>query len=85
MVVTDGEANTVVVGVPAHTVGEKTSRAAKAALAFEPNGRYDDVSDPLQATIHQLRQQLDVLQRRVTELEGDDQWLAGSAEKWEPK
>lgn len=83
VVVTDVEPGTTVVGVPAHAVREKASRAAKAASAFEPYGTpHDENADPLLITINQLKDQLDVLQRRVTELEADEVSLL-SAKKWE--
>jgi len=83
VVVSDVAPNTVVVGVPAHAVGEKSSRAAKAALAFEPYGTpHDANADPMLISMNQLQQQLELLQRRVTELEADEASLL-SAKKWE--
>ncbi len=83
VVVVDVEANSTVVGVPAHPVREKSSRAARAATIFEPYGTpHDENADPLLTTINQLRQELDTLQRRVTELEADEASLL-SAKKWE--
>jgi serine O-acetyltransferase len=83
VVVVDVAPNSTVVGVPAHAVSEKSSHAAKAALAFEPYGTPHDASaDPMLTTMNQLKEQLDVLQRRVTELESDEVSLL-SAKKWE--
>jgi serine O-acetyltransferase len=83
VVVNDVEAGTIVVGVPAHPVGEKTSRAAKAATIFEPYGTpHDENADPIFSNLHQLQQQLELLQRRVTELEADEASIL-SAKKWE--
>jgi serine O-acetyltransferase len=85
VVVKDVEAGTTVVGVPAHTVSEKAAMRLQ-SKGFDAYGTpQDEEADPLLITLKQLRQEVQVLQRRVTELEADETSLLGSAKKWEPK
>jgi serine O-acetyltransferase len=84
VVVKDVEPGATVVGVPAHTVAEKM--AMRAGKGFEAYGTPpNEDADPLLITLKQLTQEVQVLQRRVSELEADETSLLGSAKKWEPE
>lgn len=86
VVVKDVEPGATMVGVPAHTFNEKAAAGQTKAKSFEAYGTPNDAdADPVFKILGQLQQEIDVLQRRVTELEADEVSLLGSANKWEPK
>lgn len=81
VVVKDVEAGETVVGVPAHVVSEKMAPHK----TFDAYGTpQNEDADPLLITIKQMKQEMQILQRRVNELEADDASLL-SAKKWENK
>jgi serine O-acetyltransferase len=83
VVVKDVEPDQTVVGVPARAV---TAQSAVHDHGFEPYAASPgEDTDPMFKIISQMQQTVDLLQRRVTELEGDDASLLDSARKWEPK
>jgi len=85
VVVKDVPAGAIVVGVPAHEISNKLEREHQ-QKKFEAYGTPQEAeADPVFRLIGQLQQQIEVLQRRVVELEADDDSLLGSAKKWEPK
>ena len=68
VVVKDVEAGATMVGVPAHAFGEQMQRGKK----FEAYGTSQEAdADPVFKILGQLQQKVDILQRRVTELEAD--------------
>ncbi|MCE2927197.1 MAG: serine O-acetyltransferase [Rickettsiales bacterium] len=84
VVVKDVPAGAIVVGVPAHEVGNKPKSTPKEH--FDAYGTPKDASaDPVFSAMRQMQDELDILRRRVTELEADDASLLGSAKKWEPR
>lgn len=83
VVVTDVEPGATMVGVPAHSFAEKTKAKSQ---KFEAYGTPPDAdADPVFKMVRQLQQEIDMLRRRVTELEADEASLFTSASKWEPK
>ena len=83
VVVKDVEPGATMVGVPAHSFNERNKPKAK---GFEAYGTPQDAdADPVFKIIHQLQEEIDILKRRVTELEADEASLFTSASKWEPK
>jgi serine O-acetyltransferase len=87
VVVQDVEAKAIMVGVPAHAVSDKVSMhpGAKGKVFDAYGTSQDENADPLLVTLKQMREEMQVLQRRVTELEADEATLLGSAQKWDPK
>lgn len=86
VVVKDVEPGATMVGVPAHSFSEKTMAKQAKAKSFEAYGTSNDAdADPVFKILNQLQHEIDVLQRRVTELEADEASLLVSAKKWEPK
>ncbi|MFW0776753.1 MAG: serine O-acetyltransferase [Rickettsiales bacterium] len=84
VVVKDVEPGATMVGVPAHAFGEKSkSKAKKKFEAYAASEEAD--ADPVFKIIYGLQEEVDILKRRVTELEAEDPSLLGSANKWEPK
>jgi serine O-acetyltransferase len=86
VVVRDVEAGAVMVGVPAHSLTERAAKQAKAQAQPQPQkfdayGTSQD-ADPVFRIMGQLQEELDILKRRVTELEADDSAVL-SAKKWE--
>ena len=83
VVVRDVEPGAKMVGVPAHSVADRASRQKK---GFEAYGTPQDAdADPVFKMMHQLQEELEILKRRVTELEADDASLLGNVKHWEPK
>jgi serine O-acetyltransferase len=81
VVVKDVEEGSTVVGIPARAVSEK-------AIPHEQFDAYGgtakaEEADPLIDIIEHLRNDVANLRMRVTELEGENAELAGSAKKWE--
>jgi hypothetical protein len=77
-------AGAIVVGVAAHEVGSKPKATPKEH--FDAYGTPQDAAaDPVFAAMQKMQDELEILRRRVTELEADDASLLGSARKWEPK
>lgn len=87
VVVKDVAPGSTMVGVPAHAFSEKpAARTAHKSSGFEAYGTPQTVdADPVFKIIHQLQEEIDILKRRVTELEADEVSLLGSANKWDPK
>ena len=88
VVVRDVEAGAVMVGVPAHSIAERANkRAASKSIHFDAYGTPPDEADadPVFRSMHQLHEEIEILKRRVTELEADETSLFGSASKWESK
>ncbi len=84
VVVKDVPAGAIVVGVPAHEVGGKAKATPKEH--FDAYGTPKDAgADPVFTAMQKMQDELEILRRRVTELEADDASLLGSAKKWEPK
>lgn len=86
VVVKDVEPGATMVGVPAHSFHEKTIARHAKPKNFEAYGTPQEAdADPLFKIIGQLQEDMEILKRRVTELEADEISLLGSAKKWEPK
>ncbi len=88
VVVRDVEAGAVMVGVPAHSLTERaTKRAASKPMHFDAYGTPSEEvdADPVFRTMQQMHEEIEILKRRVTELEADEMSLFGSASKWENK
>jgi serine O-acetyltransferase len=85
VVVKDVETNTTVVGIPARVVTEKASDRSD-EHGFDAYGAASkQEKDPLLTALEQLQQDVQGLQKRVVELEAENDALAGSAQKWETK
>lgn len=85
VVVKDVEANTTVVGIPARAVTEKPTDST-GEHGFDAYGAASkQEKDPLLTAFEQLQQDVQGLQKRVVELEAENEALAGSAKKWETK
>ncbi len=85
VVVKDIEAGATVVGIPARPVAEKTENG-KENKQFNAYGAADSQGkDPILLMLEQLQSDVTRLQKRVNELEAQDETLAGSASKWETK
>lgn len=90
VVVKDVEEGATMVGVPAHSFGQKSDKKSDNEKAethgFEAYATPQDAdADPVYTMLEQMREEVDILKQRVTELEGDEASLIGSAEKWDPK
>ncbi|MFO0388535.1 MAG: serine O-acetyltransferase [Alphaproteobacteria bacterium] len=88
VVVNNVEAGAVMVGVPAHSVTERSGKKAAASkpMHFEAYGTPQDAdADPVFRIMQQMHEEIEILKRRVTELEADETSLFGSASKWENK
>lgn len=80
VVVRDVEPGAVMVGVPAHSLSEKAVKQAR--HKFDAYGTSQD-ADPVFKTLSDLQEELEILKRRVTELEADEASLLGTAKRWE--
>ena len=85
VVVKDVEPGAIMVGVPAHSLSEKASRKAKSEKFEAYATPQDATADPVFRLIGQLQEDIDILKRRVNELEADETLLLGTAKKWEGK
>jgi serine O-acetyltransferase len=85
VVVKDVDAGATMVGVPAHSFNEKATKQGK-SKGFEAYGTPQEAdADPVFKLLNKMQQEIEVLQRRVVELEADEASLLSSANKWEPK
>lgn len=81
VVVKNVAADTTVVGIPARPVEEKDDLDH---TCFEAYGTPKaDEADPVLHMLLQMQQEIELLRTRVKELEGPEQDLKGTAEKWE--
>ncbi|NDF11264.1 MAG: serine O-acetyltransferase [Proteobacteria bacterium] len=80
VVVKDVEAGATMVGIPARQV-IKQSKAEDAK--FAAYGAMEGVQDPRQMTIDNLVREVQMLNRRIKELESQNQNIEATAEKWE--
>ncbi len=87
VVVGNVEAGAVMVGVPAHSLTERAhKKAASKPMHFDAYGTPQDAdADPVFRVMQQMHEEIEILKRRVTELEADETSLFGSASKWENK
>ncbi|MGE0753560.1 MAG: serine O-acetyltransferase [Alphaproteobacteria bacterium] len=83
VVVKDVEPGAIMVGVPAHSLSDKVAKKAK-HKKFEAYGTpQDDDGDPVFRILHQMEQEIDLLKRRVSELEAEDPAASAMAKKWD--
>jgi serine O-acetyltransferase len=97
VVVKDVESNSTVVGIPARPVSdnppekhqENHQEATVGKSQDKPFNAYgaaqDQDADPLLIMLEQLQKDVEQLKGRVSELESENDALAGSAKKWEAK
>lgn len=76
VVICDVAAGDIVVGVPAHPVGEKLAFSDKKAKLFEAYGLHGGTNDPVMAALEALNQ-------RVAELEAQQSGIEKTAKEWE--
>lgn len=83
VVVRDVEPGAIMVGVPAHSLSEKATKKAHKKKFEAYATPQDDEGDPVFRNLHQMQEEIDLLKRRVTELEAEDPSASAMAKKWD--